>query len=180
MNRFLLLFPLNNDPKPVNDALERINKAGGRVLEYSFLGLIVELPKLKPGMNYHPSVTESLLPVIDPEYKGPRHEHDCECCSFLGRYNEFDLYFCSTKGPTIIARYGALEQYYSGLIFGLANRSTKFADAMREALIRAVKVPEYRTQIVDEFKQKSTCYLQILEQFIQRIDASESLTKEIV
>lgn len=35
-----------------------------------------------------------------------RYQHDCEECTFLGQYNEYDLYHCNQRGrPTVIARY---------------------------------------------------------------------------
>ena len=49
----------------------------------------------------------------------PRFQHDCTICTFLGQYNEFDLYFCPQGGriPTVIARYGDDgPEYQSGLI----------------------------------------------------------------
>jgi len=39
---------------------------------------------------------------------------------FLGEYNEFDLYYCgqpTINCPTIIARNGEEDNYYSGMIF---------------------------------------------------------------
>ena len=48
-----------------------------------------------------------------------RHPHDCEKCSPLGQYNDYDLYYCDQGGwPTVIARYGIDGEYRSGLEFG--------------------------------------------------------------
>lgn len=51
------------------------------------------------------------------------HEHDCECCHYLGsdakKSNLFDYYLCEQGGsiPTVIARYGNADDYTSGLDF---------------------------------------------------------------
>jgi hypothetical protein len=48
-----------------------------------------------------------------------RHPHDCEKCSPLGQYNDYDLYYCDQSGrPTVIARYGIDGEYRCGLEFG--------------------------------------------------------------
>ncbi len=48
------------------------------------------------------------------------HDHN-SCCTFLGHFNNHDLYFCPQdifKIPTLIARYGNKgEEYKSGLEF---------------------------------------------------------------
>lgn len=51
------------------------------------------------------------------------HEHDCECCHYLGsdakKTDLFDYYVCEQGGivPTVIARYGNAGDYASGLDF---------------------------------------------------------------
>jgi hypothetical protein len=40
----------------------------------------------------------------------PRHAHDCGCCSFIGNYEEFDLYHC-TNERGFVARYGVDGDY---------------------------------------------------------------------
>lgn len=50
----------------------------------------------------------------------PRYPHECDKCEFLGRYEEFDLYFCPSPiqrigGATVIARFGEDDEYCSGL-----------------------------------------------------------------
>lgn len=48
----------------------------------------------------------------------PRHEHDCERCTFLGCYGDADLYHCAKGvGPTVIARYGAEADYASAPVW---------------------------------------------------------------
>jgi hypothetical protein len=54
--------------------------------------------------------------------KGPKHEHDCEDCAYLGTdvgpYVDTDLYWCGQGGrPTPIARHGAYGEYVSGRAF---------------------------------------------------------------
>lgn len=47
----------------------------------------------------------------------PQYEHNCSACTFLGRHNNVDLYFCA-NGPTLIARYSSYApNYSSGLPF---------------------------------------------------------------
>lgn len=46
----------------------------------------------------------------------PLHEHDCECCTYLGTMDKHDLYVCPSE-PTVIARYGPDGDYKSGLAF---------------------------------------------------------------
>jgi len=92
-----------------------------------------------------PDVTPSV-----PEL--PRYEHDCTSCKFLGRFKNADLYF--HPGPvevTVIARTGSQGEYYSGLIFGLADTclDSNSGCLLREALCRALKVVEYRKSIVE-------------------------------
>jgi len=54
--------------------------------------------------------------------ENPQWEHDCAACEFLGRWKEFDLYYCRQRGiPTVIARWSDEGQdYYSGLVFASA------------------------------------------------------------
>ena len=44
----------------------------------------------------------------------PRYQHDCDDCTFLGYYEEFDLYLCPEKHwvPVVIARYGDAPNQY--------------------------------------------------------------------
>ncbi len=62
-----------------------------------------------------------------PLQQRPRHQHDCDCCHFLGRFEngrgEADLY-AHTQGPcrTLIARYGSHGSDYSsgsGFSYGI-------------------------------------------------------------
>jgi hypothetical protein len=52
----------------------------------------------------------------------PRYEHDCSRCVFLGRYREYDLYWCPqdrsppNAWPTVIARWSSCgPDYLSGM-----------------------------------------------------------------
>lgn len=52
--------------------------------------------------------------------EAPRYEHTCDACSFLGLFDEYDLYFCPQSGifPTVIARFSSRNgDYLSGLAF---------------------------------------------------------------
>ena len=70
------------------------------------------------------SWTASLCHVATAEEalqgEGPQFKHDCDLCKFLGRdewdNTPYDLYFCSKRGPILVARYGNDgPDYVSGL-----------------------------------------------------------------
>lgn len=48
----------------------------------------------------------------------PTYIHDCRCCTYLGKHNGMDLYYCPQGGfPTVIARYGNDgPDYLSGMV----------------------------------------------------------------
>lgn len=46
----------------------------------------------------------------------PQYQHDCERCTFLGRFQNHDLYHCIDP-HTLIARFGEDGEYTSGLCF---------------------------------------------------------------
>ena len=51
----------------------------------------------------------------------PLYKHDCNNCTFLGTFNNEDLYFCKQGGhiPTLIVRYSSDgPDYSSGFQFG--------------------------------------------------------------
>jgi len=62
-----------------------------------------------------------------------RFTHDCDKCNYLGRHNEFDLYFCATE-PTVIARYGEEADYKSGMGFAYKYVSEPLFEAKRRAV----------------------------------------------
>jgi hypothetical protein len=89
--------------------------------ELIILGTTEELEALAAGIIFkakHPdnvSQTYTGIPGIllhiehMPDADAPpRFHHDCAHCTPLGRFHEFDLYFCKQKigGPTVIGRYG--------------------------------------------------------------------------
>ncbi len=48
--------------------------------------------------------------------ESPRFTHDCDSCTFLGTYEEHDLYFCPRE-PTVIARASSEgPDYCSGIV----------------------------------------------------------------
>jgi len=65
----------------------------------------------------------------------PRYIHDCESCTYLGQYGEFDLYYCQAYHPTLICRDGNGEaDYKSGIEFALVpNPSPEFVEALKRA-----------------------------------------------
>lgn len=59
----------------------------------------------------------------------PIHEHDCDECHFLGNYEgEMDLYYHKRGDETVIARYGEMGDYMSGLYF--VDRNPALAEAL--------------------------------------------------
>lgn len=64
-----------------------------------------------------------------------RYEHDCNSCKYLGRHEEYDLYFCSNE-PTVVARYSDHgPDYIAGLMFAKPDINM----ALHEAKIRSIK-----------------------------------------
>ena len=61
------------------------------------------------------------------------YRHDCDQCTFLGQFNEHDLYYCGQHGiPTVIARFGDMgSEYYSGL--AIADQIPALAEAKKRA-----------------------------------------------
>ena len=57
---------------------------------------------------------------------GPRHEHDCAECVFLGRMEDRDLYLHRGVEDTLIARHGAEGAYHSVEVW--IYRSTRAAN----------------------------------------------------
>jgi hypothetical protein len=80
--------------------------------------------------------------------ESPQHEHDCDRCVFLGRFEDADLYFHDGKEnplfTTVIARFGPDSEYTSGLSFSrpyVPFRSANTVPAMpslAEARSRAI------------------------------------------
>jgi len=58
--------------------------------------------------------------MIEDQYIKRHYTHDCNNCKPLGKFQEYELYFCDQGGnlPTVIARYGnEIWEYKSGLAF---------------------------------------------------------------
>lgn len=71
----------------------------------------------------------------------PRYRHDCERCTWLGRWHSYDLYWCAQHPtPTVLARYGAGPYYMSGLVF--AEHCLPLWEARRRARARGLLVDE--------------------------------------
>ena len=69
----------------------------------------------------------------------PRYIHDCSQAYYLGRFQEFDLYYCDHLGSkflrTVVARFGnSPEEYLSGML------NAQYEESLREALDRAIKL----------------------------------------
>jgi hypothetical protein len=90
-------------------------------------------------------MSHNLPNIKDWGFEDKQHEHDCDNCEFLGTWTgamhyddkpkSYDLYVCN--GPfekTVIARYGSMGDYSSGLCFVAGNR------ALTEAFLRAERL----------------------------------------
>ena len=106
----------------------------------------------------------------------PRYQHDdCDACVYLGQFNEYDLYYCPGE-PTVIARASSNgPDYFSGIIFGIFN-SHRENHPLKEALIRALLMPDYRNKLNEYIMQYETGsqetaekYNEILKIVFQRI-----------
>lgn len=68
------------------------------------------------------------------ESETPLFDHDCDRCTFLGRFKGSDLYFCnqSSNRPTVIARHSSDgRDYTSGIVF--ADTIEELGEAKRRA-----------------------------------------------
>ncbi len=80
----------------------------------------------------------------------PRYEHDCESCTFLGQFYEYDLYFC-LKGhlSTVIARYGHEGYEYLSGIAGIGGMPPLTKAAYR-AIEKGLLNPDSKVGITGE------------------------------
>lgn len=63
----------------------------------------------------------------------PRYVHDCTCCTFLGYHAESDLYVCTARQLTVVARKSsAPSDYVSGLGSSFGSN-----EALTQARLRA-------------------------------------------
>jgi len=68
-----------------------------------------------------------------------RYKHDCKNCTYLGQFNEYDLYFCLQGGkiPTVIARFSSEgPDYYSGI----TSNITELTEAKCRAITRGLLI----------------------------------------
>lgn len=81
----------------------------------------------------------------------------CSKCIYLGseaytyyEASKFDYYFCTTG--SLIARYGKMGDYYSGITFAFNGKSDPI-HPLRKAAILAMKQPEL-CKMIDEYLKK--------------------------
>ena len=70
-----------------------------------------------------------------------RYEHDCDNCVFLGRWKEFDLYYCPDaegNNDNFIARYGTDGSYLSGYSIAMEQYKSALNGGSLEPLGMAV------------------------------------------
>ena len=65
-----------------------------------------------------------------------RFAHNCTCCTYLGQWNEYDLYFCERCCivPSVVARWGNDRADY---VSGLDEATQRVTPHLREAKRRA-------------------------------------------
>jgi hypothetical protein len=68
------------------------------------------------------AIDKAILPAT-------RYDHDCEACTFLGQYNQYDLYYCHSE-PTVIARYANEGAAYTS---GLSSDHHALIEAKKRA-----------------------------------------------
>jgi hypothetical protein len=92
----------------------------------------------------------------------PLYTHDCDLCSFLGSYQEHDLYYCAPSG--VIARHGDEGSLYVSMdIRLLANivtvreygRPSPSHEALREAVDR-VAIRRYGVDVLEPGPEVNT------------------------
>ena len=65
-----------------------------------------------------------------------RYLHSCSCCTYLGQWHEYDLYFCENCCivPSVVARWGNDRADY---VSGLDDATQSVTPHLREAKRRA-------------------------------------------
>lgn len=65
----------------------------------------------------------------------PKYKHDCDKCTYLGDFDNYDLYYCDGIIPTVVARYGnEPPSYYSGLPLAKENICPPLYEARQRAI----------------------------------------------
>ena len=73
---------------------------------------------------------KKILTDIEPA----RFTHDCDVCKYLGRYQEYDLYFCK-EAPTVVGRFSSKgADYTSGMAFATHEGSRPLYEAKQRAI----------------------------------------------
>ena len=106
----------------------------------------------------------------------PRYKHDCNKCHFLGQYEKYDLYFCP-KEPTVVARYsneGDGYNYNSGMVFAITSSHHHY----REALIRALRISEFKGKIIENFIKFEFSFPERKEGFLELLKIAETDPKD--
>jgi hypothetical protein len=72
----------------------------------------------------------------------PQFGHDCNGCTFLGRFSGYDLYHCEDAGPkylpTVVARWSSYGPNYKSGIQG-AEHDPELREAVRRAKERGLR-----------------------------------------
>lgn len=88
-------------------------------------------------MSYQPAIPANLHLVADPVVT-PQFSHDCDLCSFLGRFRneddrDCDLYFHGHSQDTVLARYSSEGSDYTSSIYSGYGRDAALTEARRRA-----------------------------------------------
>ena len=68
---------------------------------------------------------------------GPRFEHDCDKCTFLGRMDDVDAYGCMQGGelPTVVLRWGDKPEEYRSAVEMFEKLTPELKRKAREWLV---------------------------------------------
>jgi len=87
-----------------------------------------------------------------------RYEHDCKDCVFLGRWKEFDLYYCPDAegySENFIARYGTEGNYLSGYNIAIEQHESALKGGRLEPLGMAVTLTKCTPVLKRMFSEKT-------------------------
>ncbi|MDD4081832.1 MAG: hypothetical protein PHD05_00460 [Sphaerochaetaceae bacterium] len=90
----------------------------------------------------------------------PRYIHDCSNCTFLGTFEEYDLYVCSYNNKiikTVVGRFSSDgPDYISGVGFAIDQRTGKYDSQTGFVLLKALELSEKLGFKLASLAQKGT------------------------
>ena len=80
-------------------------------------------------------LTAAYKKVASSQKETPLYTHDCTHCTFLGTYNNHDLYFCGDM-EEVIARFGSDGPDYYSLAKGMKTSNKELNEARKRAFAK--------------------------------------------